>query len=120
MFRWLFGLIFALVALPAFAEDMPEHTRTRDVIYCRKLGVCLTMDVFTPKKNRNGAAVIAVISAGWESKYTDLEAGKIFAVELLRRGYTVFAVLHGSQPKFNIQEAVEDMHKAVRYIRHNA
>jgi acetyl esterase/lipase len=120
MLRRLLALVIALVAFPAFAQELPEHTRSRDVIYCRKLGVCLTMDVFTPKEHANGAGVVAVISGGWISRHSDLEAAKIFAGELLRRGYTVFAVLHGSQPKFNILEAVEDMHKAIRFIRHNA
>jgi acetyl esterase/lipase len=39
---------------------------------------------------------------------------------LLKRGYTVFEVVHGSQPKFTITEIVDDMHRAVRYIRHHA
>lgn len=120
MLRWLFALLVALCALPAYAQDTPEHTRTRDVIYCRKLGVCLTMDVFTPKENRNGAAVVVVISGGWVSRHEYIEDGKKFGAELLRRGYTVFAVVHGSQPKFTILEAIEDMHKAIRYVRYNA
>jgi len=40
--------------------------------------------------------------------------------ELLKRGYTVFAVAHGSQPKYTIPEILEDMHRSVRFIRHNA
>jgi acetyl esterase/lipase len=32
----------------------------------------------------------------------------------------VFAVVHGSQPKYVIPEILQDMHRAVRYIRHNA
>jgi acetyl esterase/lipase len=32
----------------------------------------------------------------------------------------VFAVVHGSQPKFTIPEVLEDMHRAVRFIRANA
>jgi acetyl esterase/lipase len=39
---------------------------------------------------------------------------------LMDHGYTVFAVVHGSQPKFTIPEITEDMHRAVRFIRHNA
>src|SRR2546428_724276 len=38
----------------------------------------------------------------------------------LERGYTVFAVVHGSQPRFTIPEILLDMHRAVRYIRTNA
>jgi acetyl esterase/lipase len=36
------------------------------------------------------------------------------------RGYTVFQVVHGSQPKFTIPEVLDDMHRAVRFIRTNA
>ena len=39
---------------------------------------------------------------------------------LLQRGYTVFAVVHGSQPKFTIPEILGDMHRAVRFIRSHA
>jgi acetyl esterase/lipase len=38
----------------------------------------------------------------------------------LQRGYTVFAVVHGSQPKFAIPEMLEDLNRAVRYIRYHA
>ena len=37
-----------------------------------------------------------------------------------KRGYTVFAVVHGSQPKFTIPEILQDMNRAVRFIRHHA
>ncbi len=39
---------------------------------------------------------------------------------LLERGYTIFAVVHGSQPKFDITEITQDMQRSVRFIRHNA
>ena len=32
----------------------------------------------------------------------------------------VFGVVHGSQPKYSIPEVLTDMHRAVRFIRHNA
>jgi acetyl esterase/lipase len=44
----------------------------------------------------------------------------MFATAFLKRGYTVFAVVHGSQPKFTIPEILEDMHRAVRFIRASA
>ena len=43
-----------------------------------------------------------------------------FLDELLKRGYTVFAVVHGSQPKYTIPEILEDINRAVRFIRHHA
>ena len=36
------------------------------------------------------------------------------------RGYTVFAVVHGSQPRYTIPEIVQDMNRAVRFIRYHA
>ena len=32
----------------------------------------------------------------------------------------VFAAVHGSQPRFHIPEITQDIHRAVRFIRHNA
>ena len=37
-----------------------------------------------------------------------------------RRGYTVFAVVHGSQPRYQIPEIIQDMNRAVRFIRYHA
>ena len=39
---------------------------------------------------------------------------------MVERGYTVFAVVHGSQPKFTIPEILTDMNRAVRFIRFHA
>jgi acetyl esterase/lipase len=95
----------------------PAFTRTEDVIYGRKQGVALTMDVFTPRVP-NGAAVIWAVSGGWFSNHDAIQPR--FVNEFLTRGYTVFAVVHGSQPKFTIPEIIADMNRSVRYIRANA
>jgi len=39
---------------------------------------------------------------------------------LLRRGYTIFTVSHMSQPQATVMEIVEDVNRAVRFIRHHA
>ena len=31
-------------------------------------------------------------------------------VRLIKRGYTLFAVVHGSQPKFTVPDIRQDMH----------
>jgi acetyl esterase/lipase len=97
-------------------------TRTEDVIYGRKPGVALTMDVYAPKEHANGAAVIWVMSGGWFSAHpaTPIKIPGSSIEELLKRGYTVFGVVHGSQPKYTIPEILEDMNRAVRFIRFNA
>jgi acetyl esterase/lipase len=103
--------------LTAVAAAAESFNHLEDVIYGRKYGTALTMDVFEPAKP-NGAAAIICISGGWVSKHENINP--IFASEFLKHGYTVFAVVHGSQPKFTIPECVADMHRAVRYIRTHA
>jgi acetyl esterase/lipase len=106
------------LAMPAVAFDEPSSTRAEDVIYGRKYGTALTMDVFTPKEAPKGIGVIFVVSGGWFSAHEAI--GPTFVEPFTKRGYTVFAVVHGSQPKFTIPEILDDMHRAVRFIRHNA
>jgi len=116
-FRAIVGVlaVWLLAAGTALAEK--TYDRQQDIIYGRKFGTALTMDVFTPKQP-NGAGVIVCISGGWVSNHDQINPA--FAMTLLNRGYTVFAVVHGSQPKFTIPECVADMNRAVRYIRTHA
>lgn len=113
----IFVLETAAIAQPA-ATAQQTTTRMEDVIYGRKFGVALTMDVFVPKTNANRRGVIWCVSGGWYSGKPGVNLG--FGKTFLDRGYTVFAVVHGSQPKFTIPEVLEDMHRAVRYIKSNA
>src|SRR5947207_14446950 len=114
----LICLWFAALSLfPNSARAADDFTRQTDVVYGRKFGTALTMDVFTPKEKTNGAAVIWVISGGWFSSHDAINP--LYAMELNRRGFTVFAVVHGSQPRFTIPEVIADMKLAVRFIRHH-
>jgi acetyl esterase/lipase len=116
---WLLGgFVVLALAGAARAADDAEFTRQEDVIYGRKWGTALTMDVFTPKKDANGAAVVYMVSGGWFSGHQAVNPATY--QEFLKRGYTVFAVVHGSQPKFTIPEVVEDVNRAVRFIRYHA
>jgi acetyl esterase/lipase len=87
--------------------------------------------VFTPaedaKTKQNGAGVIWVVSGGWASAHEVISATSVFGSleltfvkPLVDRGYTVFAVVHGSQPKYTIPEILPQLNRAVRFIRHNA
>jgi acetyl esterase/lipase len=116
-------LAVALVLCPAprrWAEDMPA-TVVEDVAYGHKFGVALTMDVFTPKKEANGAAVVVMMSGGWVSGRDKMMGFyRPFINEFTKRGYTTFAVYHGAQPQFTVPDAVADVDRAVRYIRLHA
>ncbi len=110
--------ISSLLAQQPAAKTDTSFTRQEDVIYGRKYGTALTLDVFTPKKAANNAAVVFAVSGGWFSDHNAINT--FFFSEFLKRGYTVFAVVHRSNPRFTIPEAVEDMSRAVRYIRFHA
>jgi acetyl esterase/lipase len=123
LFALLIGFqVMGIAAEAARAGDEAAFTRKEDVIYGRKFGTALTMDVIIPSKEANGAAVVFAVSGGWYSSHEAIDADffKDFIPELVKRGYTVFAVVHGSQPKFTIPEAIADMNRSVRYIRYHA
>jgi acetyl esterase/lipase len=109
--------VSAVVPCLARADDV-EYTRTKDVIYGRKYGTALTMDVFQPKTGANGVGLIAVVSGGWFSGPEMIVPA--FYQPFLNRGYTVFAVCHGCQPKYTLPEIVQDMNRSVRFIRSHA
>ena len=114
-------LILALNLIgPAHAvrADEPSFERTEDVIYGRKSGTALTMDVFQPKSGRLGLGVVAVVSGGWFSSHEAVNPAAM--AQWTDRGYTVFAVVHGSQPRYTIPDAVADLNRAVRFIRAHA
>jgi acetyl esterase/lipase len=114
----LAAILTFVLAPAAVAQPAANFTRTEDVIYGRKYGVALTMDVFAPKEKGNGRGIIWCVSGGWFSSKDQVNAAT--AKPFLDRGYTVFAVVHGSQPRFTIPEVVDDMHRAVRFIKANA
>ena len=116
MFSLRQHLLLAFALLPGtsiFAEEKNSVRRTEDVIYGRKSGMALTLDVFEPAQP-NGCGVLFLVNGGWlSSKSTPLmvtiRPGDY--EPYLNRGYTVFAVVTSSQPKFTIREEMEDVQR---------
>lgn len=109
------------------AKEIRGMELTPDVVYGHKLGMALTLDVIQPKTKPNGRGVLFMVSGGWVSPWSDPEALVEKAVEkkdlfgkILDRGYTLFLVRHGSSPVFKVTEAVEDVRRAVRFVRYRA
>jgi len=112
------GLLVLFAAAQATqSQAQAGFNRIEDVIYGRKFGTALTLDVFQPE-NQNGCGILFMISGGFSSSHDAINPG--FYRVLLDRGYTVFAVVHGSQPRFTIPEIEQDIHRAVRFVRYNA
>lgn len=116
----LVALLIVLSLCPPSSRAIAaaEYRRDEDVIYDHKFGTALTMDVFTPKEHSNGAGVIWIVSGGF---FSSREMIPLPAIDpLVDQGYTVFAVMHGAQPKYHVDEGQQDLLRSVRFIRSNA
>lgn len=112
-----FRRLFAGAVALAIAGISSAQSHLVDVVYGHKMGMALTMDIFTPAKS-NHIAVVFIVSGGWVSSQSNINPGlaKIFT----DRGMTVFEVCHGSQPKFQIPEIATDVLRSIRFVRTNA
>jgi len=118
-------LALSAIASPANqarAQTGPgEYSRQSDVIYGHKFGLALTMEVFAPAR-RNGLGVVWIVSSSGNSnrEQTLQPSFERRVMPFLNHGYTVFAVIHGSSPAFQVQDYVQDARRAVRFVRYRA
>jgi acetyl esterase/lipase len=77
----------------------------------------LAYEFLQPRKT-NGLGVVVMVSGGWRSNPDDFKP--MMGKALLRRGYSLFAVSHLSQPKATIPEIYDDVTRAVQHIREHA
>jgi acetyl esterase/lipase len=77
------------------------------------------MDVYQPKEG-NGVGILFMISGGWYSRWVPPREAMSMFEPLLAKGFTLFAVRHGSSPKFLVPEVVEDVRRSVRFVRLHA
>jgi acetyl esterase/lipase len=107
---------------PASAQPRVES----NVVYGMHGGAALLMDVHVPAKP-NGLGIVFIAGSGWRA---GLDYGTpqlknspqvgMYAPPLLEAGYTVFALTHRATPVFKYPAPVEDVQRAVRFIRQNA
>ena len=97
-----------------------NHFTQDELIYGRKDGMALTLVWIKPKVKANGKAIIWVQSGAWVSVRIDGEIQTELLQPYLKKGYSVFVVMHGSQPRYAIPDAVNDLKRSVRYVRYNA
>ena len=115
---WTLSVFAILVAAAARSDE--KITIVPDVVYGHKDGMALTFDVFKPAKDANGAGILFMVSGGWYSHWSPPAPNGGSFKPMLDAGFTVFAVRHGSSPKYVIPEVIEDVRRSVRYIRLHA
>jgi acetyl esterase/lipase len=85
----------------------------------------LLLDVHRPAR-ANGIGIIFVAGSGWQAdpaygarplKETQVD---LWGPPLTAAGYTVFAVNHRGAPRFHYPAALEDVQRAIRFVRANA
>ena len=115
----VFSFLLSLVTLFCYSQDSSRYTQS-EIIYGRKDGMALTMIKLSPKEHANGKGIISVISGNWNSSYARALLAIGRAPVFINAGYTVLLVIHGSQPRYTIAEQLEDIKRAVRFIRFHA
>ena len=115
----LAGLILALTALAAgvWLYYHPSLASVQRVTYGQRHGHEVSYDVVRPE-NPNGLGVALMVSGRWKSGTNSFRPW--MTAPLLRRGYTILAVYHVSQPEATVAEIFEDVSRAIRHIRHHA
>lgn len=107
-------LILLITAVTnSFAQSLEKVT------YGTKDGMDLVMAVKKPQEP-NGAGIIMVVSGGFQSGWQQAENLSFKSQPLTNHGYTLFFVMHGSAPRYAGMDAISDVRRAVRYVRHNA
>jgi acetyl esterase/lipase len=99
----------------------------KNVIYGTYSGLALLMDVHRPQ-TPNGYGLVLVPGSGWHAAQTYgarliKEGGSSLFVSvprLLQAGYTLFVVNHRAAPRFRYPAALEDVQRAVRFVRFHA
>jgi acetyl esterase/lipase len=123
MLKWVglaVGAVLLLVGLAAgglWLYFNPDVRETSGLVYGERHGHKLVINVFQPAR-RNGLGVAMMVSGGWKSGTNAFRPW--MAAPVLRRGYTIFAVTHVSQPEATIMEIAEDVQRGVRFVRHHA
>jgi acetyl esterase/lipase len=119
--------VFVFILCSIFSSVVvAEEKVDKNTIYGMYSGLALLMDVYYPEKP-NGYGVIYISGSGWHAPLAYnarplKESGQVkqYAKPLVEAGYVVFAINHRAAPRFKYPAAVEDVQRAVRFIRYNA
>ena len=122
--RWLLAAC-SLLPLRALA-DMPAGTKIeRNVVYGMYSGAAVLLDADRPGKS-TGFGIVFIAGSGFQAaseygarpiKETQID---LWGPPLLAAGYTVFSVNHRGAPRFHYPAAIDDVQRAIRFVRAHA
>ncbi len=98
----------------------------KNVVYGMYSGLALLMDIHYPEQP-NGYGVVHVSGSGWSAPLSldarPLKASghvRIEGTDVVNAGYTLFTVNHRAIPRFRYPAPLEDVQRAVRFVRFHA
>jgi acetyl esterase/lipase len=122
--RLALRLALAVALLPVGSGCAPQtHVVTESVSYDPGIGYHGTFDLYEPVSDsarENRPAILAIHGGAWRGG--DKAWGEQFAQELCPRGYVVISVNYrlAGRPDATWPAQIEDVQKALRYVRANA
>jgi acetyl esterase/lipase len=126
MSRALFFALLVAAASRAFGADAPSPVAVeRNVVYGMVSGAALVLDIHRPAKP-NGLGIVFIAGSGFQAdpaygarpiKETQID---LWGPPLTDAGYTVFSINHRGAPRFHYPAAIDDVQRAIRFVRHNA
>lgn len=115
----------AHAAAPAAKPAATAPAVEKNVVYGMVSGAALLLDVYRPQKS-NGLGVVFVSGSGWQASteygavpLKEQQIG-LWGPPLTAAGYTVFALNHRAAPKFHYPAAIDDVQRAIRFVRFHA
>ena len=122
--RSILLVVGTLTLIPTLAAAQARVEK--NVVVGMYSGLALVMDVHHPE-NPNGYGIVHVSGSGWmrplaysARALSESRQVNLYGQPLVERGYTVFSLNHRATPRFRFPAPLEDVQRAVRFIRYHA
>ncbi len=121
--RSLLLVVGTLILTPTLAAAQARVEK--NVVVGMYSGLALVMDVHHPE-SPNGYGIVHISGSGWTRPLAysapPLSESQVdrYGKPLVERGYTVFSLNHRATPRFQFPAPLEDVQRAVRFIRFHA
>src|SRR5580700_11132880 len=113
------ALVGLVLTVSALAADVRTPTQ-EGIVYGVADGQQLTMDYYAPKGPGPHPMAIIIHGGGYQRGNSKSGSEAYCADFLAPAGYAVFSINYRLAPKYPYPAMVEDVERAIRYIRHNA
>jgi acetyl esterase/lipase len=119
------AMLLFLSVETSFGQAETEGRVDQNVVYGMVSGSALLMDVYYPEES-NGRGILIVPGSGWHGptnySASQLKDGdsRVWGPVMQDLGFTVFIVNYRLAPTFRYPAHIQDLRRAVRFIRANA